>query len=186
MGGATFSIWQPGSIWLQEPSDQPSAQPSGAYDAYTFQSSFVVISPNGRYLTWSGAFGWMEPKDRGQPTAHDLSVFGLTDLPRLPMRDAALQKALLLLPQSGVADVAWSPDGQMHAMTVPSCRGICGSGDYTSSSVRVLRGGTGQIVLELTPPQGAASGKLRWSADGKRLLLIHEKDAIIWDLSALK
>jgi hypothetical protein len=128
----------------------------------------------------------MEPKGREQPSAHDLDAFGLTDLPRLPMRDAALQKALLLLPQNGVAVVAWRPDGQMLAMTVPNCRGICGRGDYTNKSIRILRSATGQIALELTPPQGDATGTMRWSADGKRLLLVHERDAIIWDLSALK
>jgi hypothetical protein len=186
MGGATFSIWQSGSILLQEPTDQPSTQPPGAYDAYTFQSSFAAISPNGRYLTWSGAFGWMEPKGREQPSAHDLDTFGLTDLPRLPIRDAALQKALLHLPQNGSAGVAWRPDGQMLVMTVPNCHGICGPREFGEKSLRILRSDTGQIALELTPPQGDAAGKLRWSADGKYLLLVHERDAIIWDLSALK
>jgi hypothetical protein len=62
----------------------------------------------------------MESKRRGQTSAHDLSVFGLTDLPRLPMRDAALQKALLLLPQNGKAAAAWRPDGQMLVTTVPN------------------------------------------------------------------
>ncbi len=186
MGGATFSIWQPGSIWLKEPSDQSSTQPPEAYDAYTFQSSFVVISPNERYLTWSGAFGWVEPKGRGQPSAHDVDALGLGDLAWLPIRGAALQKALLLLPQNGIADVAWRPDGQMLAMTVPNCRLICGPREFGEKSLRILRSETGQIALELTPPQGDAAGILRWSADGKHLLLVHDRDALIWDLSALK
>jgi hypothetical protein len=73
----------------------------------------------------------------------------------------------------------------MLAMSSPNCHFICGRGDYTSRIVRVLQGQTGQIALELTLPQGDAAGKLRWSADGKHLLLVHERDAIVWDLSAL-
>jgi hypothetical protein len=109
------------------------------------------------------------------------------------MRDAAFQTALLLLPESSgdtfgnryaTADVAWRPDGQLLAMTAPECGGFCAR--YLSNSVRILRSDTGELVRELTPPSGTAAGELRWSAEGKRLLLVRDKDAIIWDFNGLK
>lgn len=191
LGGTTFSIWQPGGIWLDEPVGQPYKWSPAAFKIHEWRNSFVVISPDGRYLSWSGAFGWLKPNGSEQSDAYDPAAAEAGAISRLPMRDAAFQTALLLLPESSGdtfgnryarANVAWRPDGQLLAMTAPECGGFCAH--YTSNSVRILRSETGELVLELTPP-GKASGELRWSADGDRLLLVRDKDAIIWDLSAL-
>lgn len=207
-GGDAFNAWQPGDIELTKP---PSRIPDG-YGAYTWGTWwFAAVSPDGRYLIPQvHLYGRLEPSGRTPLTAEDLKGIEVDDYPLAPVRDAALQTALLALPRSTVADtsgyrgsgarIAWRPDGQLLAMTAPSCYVVCTqepgasptlpngatASQYASDSVRIYRTDSGKVALDLEPPEGDAFGQLRWSADGKRLLMMRSRNVLIWDLSALK
>jgi hypothetical protein len=208
-GGSMISVWQPARIFLSKP---PGHAPTG-YGAYTLTTEFSALSPDGRYLIPDVyLYGRFVPDGRAKLDDADLKELIGSDVPMIPVRDAALQQALLDIPMSANgaesnrfsrASIAWRPDGRLLAMSAPYCYIECAhgsvsvtqtpipgndtsAGEYARRFIRLYQGDSGRVALDLTPPNGEADGLLNWAPDGKRLLLLRTADAIIWNMGALR
>jgi hypothetical protein len=206
-GGSVISVWQPARIILTKPPRHVST----GYGAYTLYTKFSALSPDGRFLIPDLAlYGRFELDGRPELTAADVDELLGPDVFMLPVRDAALQQALLDTPMSvnsaqgsrySRAFLAWRPDGRLLAMSAPYCYTECAhgsvsviqtpaagtdpSGEYAHQFVRLYQSDSGRVALDLTPPNGEADGSLSWEPDGKRLLLLRTTDAFIWNVGAL-
>jgi hypothetical protein len=206
-GGSMISVWQPGRIVLTKP---PRHMSTG-YGAYALSTKFSALSPDGRFLVPDlDLYGRFVLVGRPELTAADVDELLGPDVFVLPVRDAALQQALLDTPMSvnsaqgsrySRAFIAWRPDGRLLAMSAPYCYTECAhgsvsviqtpaagndpAGEYAHRFVRLYQSDSGRVALDLTPPNGEADGSLSWAPDGKRLLLLRTSDAIVWNVDAL-
>jgi hypothetical protein len=172
-GGVTFTPWQPGQLVIGAALSSSSGVPP---DVYGYSTAFDAWSPDGRYLVDGAVIaGRLQPAGVGVPTQAALVQLGAASLPLLPLRDAALQQAVLHdLPdpatspyvqnnqESGYA--AWRPDGKVLALLT----------EQGSLSLRDCR--TGQLLRPEAIVHGRSArfpgfGALLWSPDGTLLLL---------------
>jgi hypothetical protein len=176
-------------------------------------TKFSALSPDGRYLIPDlYLYGRFEPDGRAKLDDADLNELIGSDVPVIPVRDAALQQALLDIPMSANgaesnrysrASIAWRPDGRLLAMSAPYCYIECAhgsfsvtqtplpgnetsAGEYTRRFIHLYQGDSGRVAIDLTPRNGEADGSLGWSPDGKRFMLLRTADAIIWNVGALR
>lgn len=173
-GAATFGIWQPGSASVDA---QDSAGALDLPGVASFQTAnFGAWSPGGRYLL-DDALAWVYLTDgkyqyRGPQAAHEIGTFSLA-----PMRDRALSALLdgvrlsAAQPNSPAYSVAWTPDGKRLAAAT-----FAAPSDPTQPpkvSVVIYDCASGRVLARLSPPSviGGTSPLLRWSPDGRHLLV---------------
>jgi hypothetical protein len=205
-GSAPFTIWQSGEIerhgyYTVTLANCEQRLTTTAAPPYTFRSNFSVWSPDGRYFAPDGGFeGLAQPASAPPPDPQALSDQRLTQAVAVPIRDAALERALSSLrnavggagsSDTSFAQVSWRPDGKTlvvyHAYT---------SGQLTGYD-RILTlydCATGRPLGDLTPPKHTGpsqddypSSRLYWAPDGARLLLMDAQTSAlrIWGASLL-
>jgi WD40 repeat protein len=199
-GGDGFTIWQPAILEL-------FAEPEAPY-VYTWYSSFLAWSPDGRYLIDPVSLrGLVHPVGEPTPTADELNaVVGSLTPPTMPIRDTAQQKLYVLLTKIAAGgnklfgDIAWNPTGRILAAISDD-----GASDTTrsasSSPVTLYDSATGKSLATLQPAanthastNGSSASSdinvislLRWSADGSHLLVYSDQPGTItiWGPSSL-
>jgi hypothetical protein len=200
-GGNAFTIWQPAIIEL-------FAEPEAPY-VYTWYSSFLAWSPDGRYLIDSVSLrGVVHPVGEPIPTAGELDeVVGPLTPPTMPIRDTAQQQLYVLLTKIAAGgnklfgDIAWNPTGRILAAISDNGSSDATSGSASSPPVTLYDSATGKSLGTLQPPavthasaNGSSSSSdinlislLRWSADGSHLLVYSDQTGIItiWGPSML-
>jgi hypothetical protein len=184
-GGASFSVWQPGQLSFQYPSDA-TGQPNTAVPGVPlFQTAFVAWSPDGRYLLDAGLSSVVNTP-AGMPAAspQTLATLKLDNAVALPVRDAAMALALKRMAQEsashalnqtqGSGTVAWSPDGKLLA-EVTGMKTPQQDQDYATVTISIVSCATGKTLATLTAhaavnQTGIGDNEyMRWSPDGKRL-----------------
>ncbi|HEY1388813.1 MAG TPA: WD40 repeat domain-containing protein [Ktedonobacterales bacterium] len=178
--GERFTLWQPG--WVDyETSDHSTGQ---VYDpgVYTWYSTFLAWSPDGRYLRQLSLGGRLMPPEGKQPSAALLKALNREQSPILPVRDSGLRQVMDIMTPNAVnaqggpgarQSVAWRPDGKYLATqaAIPN-----GDDSAKAHQVVVYDCATGKIWDILHPDNGTQPGGqpinwLRWSPDGTRLLV---------------
>lgn len=167
-GGASFALWQAG--WLTGLSPTDAANPGTNGDAHVFfQANFAAASPDGRLVMAPIAMQTLvAPHLTGQtplqPTNHG-------ELPIVLARDTAFLRILQSIPTNTAAEpiiyIAWRPDGKLVATTNLD----------NDQKVNIYDCASGHLLKTVSePPQPSTfSGTLRalrWSPDGKRLMLL--------------
>jgi hypothetical protein len=190
-GSAPFTMWQ--SAVIGYPLHYDVTTPNCAQQLvtaqatpYTFQTDFSAWSPDGRYLAANVGFEALLPLDGAPaPTAKSLSDLGLAQTVSAPVRDKALQQALIQLaqtPRSGgfgdanVAEVSWRPDGKVLAVYHVF------NSDRITGYDRILTlydCVTGKSLGDFPPAAHTRpnqndypSSRLYWAPNGSRLLLM--------------
>ena len=167
-GGARWNIWQPGVVDI----------PARASSILTWNTSFAVWSPDGRYLI--DAVGLAARLGGAPLSPADQAVLAaqqLDGVPLLGMRDAALQQVTRAMPRDSTDPdarqivVAWRPDGHVLA-----AYGLAPNGP-TGIFVALYDTTTGHKLASLLPtanigPTLSTTTILRWSPDGTHLLLV--------------
>lgn len=200
-GGNAFTIWQPARLDL-------FAEPEAPY-VYTWYSSFLAWSPDGRYLIDSVTLrGLVHPVGEPIPTADELTeVLGRQTVPAMPIRDTAQKQLFVLLTKIAAGgdkqfgDIAWNPTGRILAAIPDDGTSDTTSGSATSPPATLYDSATGKSLATLQPPantHASANGSsassdinvfslLRWSADGSHLLVYSDQPGIItiWGPSML-
>ena len=152
IGGASFTIWQPGSASVARLADTSSL--------YTWSTAFAAWSSDGRYLIDGIAlFGVLKPPGQGFPSSYALAVAKMNGAPLLPLHDAALLKTV-----DTATAFAWSPNGRVLAAYLAG----------KSVDLYDCTNGHRLASLELDDENAAVSLDvvlLRWSPDGSHLLL---------------
>ncbi len=189
IGGASFTIWQPGEI---APGYQ--RQDSGSYNSVNgvcqWYSQFAVWSPGGRYLVTPGYVGGLlagSSLPTPDPTA--LAEANTSQALTLSPRDATMTSLCQQMrpdihgnPAAAQA-IAWRPDGRILAVTADPY-----FSDYLAASatlhgvVTLYADSTGRPLKTLSIPTDSQAPLnnllteqtiwLRWSPDGSRLLLL--------------
>ncbi len=163
-GGATFTIWQPGSASKYT---QSIGSPAHLISGNTWSTTFMSWSPDGRYLIDQAVTSarFVIPHQT-PPSSGDLVALKLDQLATLSVRDKALARILAALPASNQSrstiGVAWRPDGRELAT-------------FNGGFIDLYDCATGRELGRLTPsniPVGlSGNDTLAWSPDGSRLLL---------------
>jgi WD40 repeat protein len=197
-GGKAFSIWQPGTVQLTtrwvgvEPEHNLHMLDT---PVETWTTSLASWSADGAYLFAGDQGGeisnWRIALD-GQPAPDptDLSRIGLVGAPVLPVRDAGMAAILRRYHDTSIdptawatqINLAWSPDGKRVAVEAPIAR-PSGSARVSDFDVSIYDCASGKLLKTLTPklqlasvaPYGGFGPEvfLRWSPDGKQLLLYY-------------
>ena len=161
IGGASFTIWQPGRIVYTTQAESGSPQEVGLI---SWETIFAAWSPDGRYLAYPIAMGGLF--ESSHQTFKNLQ---LESVPLLAAHDTALQRILGLLPQASPLEsamISWRFDGRVLAAYGS---GVPTPGLYDST--------TGAELASLQLPTingGPLSGGswMRWSPDGSHLFLL--------------
>lgn len=183
-GGQSFTVWQPGTIMLDRQTS-----------AIGFTSTFLPLSPDGRYLMLIGGFGAI--LDSGV----DL---GSSDPSRIAPRDAGLKAASERLkdptdPYAQNMSVAWRFDGKRIAAVDPNPLVDQVRANFsqdipkTSESVTIFDCTTGDKLLMLKTqtlvnrpsyPLNISTPMLGWNRKGNALFLLDTNfDALsIWNI----
>lgn len=188
-GGQQFTIWQPGSVYLDREKQ-----------ALDFSASCMVWSPDGRYLAPNFGFG-------GELTQSASGIVRLDDgAYQLPYRDKALLIAASQLkspsnPDASVMPVSWRSDGRLLAAIAPNplIDLILKNGDASvipsaTEHIAIYDSATGEKRLTLAAKPLANRLQLatvqyhpllRWSSSGQRLFLLDTSfDSLtIWDVA---
>jgi hypothetical protein len=188
-GGTSFTIWQPGTV------SRLARGGVAAHDAYEWTTSFAGWSPDGiTMLEVMDLAARLQPADLPAPDAQTLALFQLEGVPLLPIRDAALAGLLDAMAepplstdfQAYTTALAWRPDGRVLAAYSDSAYGV------TGAALRLYDGATGRQLVSLVPlgndgSTESAGTTLRWSPDGRRLLLVSGPlgSVSLWGASAL-
>ncbi|HEU4785083.1 MAG TPA: hypothetical protein VFS83_17230 [Ktedonobacterales bacterium] len=206
-GGEMFSIWQPGTIQLTtrwvgvEPEHNLHTLKT---PVETWTTSLASWSADGAYL-FAGDQGGEISNWRvalpGQPAPDptDLARIGLVGAPVLPVRDAGMAAILRRYHDTSIdpnawqtqINLAWSLDGKRVAVEAPIARpdGLAQMSDfavsiYDCASGKLLKTLTPKLQLASVAPYGGFGPEvfLRWSPDGKQLLLYYPvlNGAQIW------
>jgi hypothetical protein len=178
---------------------------STATGVYTWTSRFAAWSPDGRYLLDDVSLAArIQPPGLPDASAQRIAEFGLTGIPRLPLRDAGLGAVYKRMATGGVDvssqhfAVAWRPDGQVLAATPlvlqqnvvgailnvpPQPRAVT---LYDCASGRALATLPIPISNSITNPYDPSL--LRWSLDGTHLLLeqASSNTLVIWGPGQLR
>jgi len=200
-GGNAFTIWQPAILEL-------FAEPEAPY-VYTWYSSFLAWSPDGRYLIDPVSLrGLVHPIGEPIPTADELNaVIGPLTVPTMPIRDSAEQQLYVLLTKIAgggdklFGDIAWNPSGRILAAIPDAGSSDATNGSASSAPITLYDSATGKSLATLQPPantHASANGSsassdinvislLRWSADGSHLLVYSDQPGTItiWGPSIL-
>ena len=181
-GGANFTIWQAGTLYLVYPPNAAGQPDTTVTPAPVYDTQFVAWSPDSRYLldvsleaALTGNTG-LTP-----PSAQTLQTLNLTAAPALAPRDAALRQLLATLNAESATQnyalgaLAWSPDGKLLA-AVTSASGRAVSADRATVTISVMDCATGKTLKTLVAHAAVNNtgsdfdSFVRWSPDGKRLL----------------
>ena len=180
--GESFTLWQPG--WVDyETTDSSTEQ---VYDpgVYTWYSTFLAWSPDGRYLRQLSLGGQLTPADGKKPSATLLRALNQEQSPILPVRDSSLQQVMDIVTQNAQngqgglgarQSVAWRPDGK-YLVTQMVVTNSNGDDSAEAHQVVVYDCATGKIWGIVHPETGNPSDGqpvnwLLWSPDGMRLLV---------------
>jgi len=206
-GGEMFSIWQPGTVQLTtrwvgvEPEHNLHMLKT---PVETWTTSLASWSADGAHLFAGDQGGeissWRIALD-GQPAPDptDLSRIGLVGAPVLPVRDAGMSAIVRRFHDASIdpnawatqINLAWSLDGKRVAVEAPVARPN-GSARVSDFDVSIYDCASGKLLKTLTPklqlagvaPYGGFGPEvfLRWSPDGKQLLLYYPllNGAQIW------
>jgi sugar lactone lactonase YvrE len=184
IGGASFSIWQPGQINYLFPANATGQQDFKVPGVPVFQNNFVAWSPDGRYLLDAAQSSVLiTPSGVQGPSFETLQKFQLDSALGLPVRDAAMQAVMEAMAHpsaqrggntGSTGTIAWSPDGKLMAM-VATTSAPQGDQDYATTTISILSCATGKTLATLKAHaavnQTGIGGNeyLAWSPDGKRL-----------------
>jgi hypothetical protein len=166
-GDAIVTLWQPGIVSLIAPAASGTGRSAGVY---TWSTTFAAWSPDGRYLIDGVTTGGrLELASRPTPSAETLDALQIGRFPALAPRDAGMARALEALGAAFEAGqalwLAWRPDGRVLAASP--------DGDdvtfYDSASGRTLARVRTAAAAGLEG--GLPGGAMRWSPDGKWLVL---------------
>src|SRR5258708_32331053 len=103
IGGASFTIWQPGSASVARLADTSSL--------YTWSTAFAAWSSDGRYLIDGIAlFGVLKPPGQGFPSSYALAVCQMDLAPLLPPHDPPPVKTI-----AKATALAWCPHGPVFS-----------------------------------------------------------------------
>lgn len=182
--GNDFALWQPGIATLQTQNAQNAVETPGIYVWET--ETFAAWSADGRYLApYLHERALLVPLGQAPPSERQRGDFGLQAEPLAAPRDAALQKLLAAMPTSSYdpfaqsLTLAWRPDGRyLAALPSPQYQNAAG---YTVTLYDTV---TGRQVATLSLPAvygevGGGMLLLRWSADGRHLLLESARVGIV-------
>jgi hypothetical protein len=188
-GSTSFTIWQPGTV------SRLARGGAAAHDAYEWTTSFAGWSPDGMtMLEVMDLAARLQPADLPAPDAQTLALFQLEGVPLLPIRDVALAGLLDAMAepplstdfQAYTTALAWRPDGRVLAAYSDSAYGV------TGAALRLYDGTTGRQLASLVPLSNdgsteSAGTTLRWSPDGRWLLLVSGPlgSVSLWGASAL-
>ena len=181
-GSASFAVWQPGVVGTTVYA--PPSERDNLTGVAVFATNIAALSPNGQYLAASLGLASLlipppstaTPAPFTAPGVATLASYGWQSVPRLPARDAGLQRAIALASQSGfggangdaltnLAAVAWRPDGRYIAVSV----------NTPTHAVFIFDCTTAKQAAALTPPvmdantTNAVQNLIEWSPDGRRL-----------------
>ncbi len=167
-GDESFALWQAG--WLTGLSPTDATNPGTNGDAHVFfQANFAAASPDGRFVMAPIAMQTLVAPHLSGPTPPQPDNHGA--LPILLARDTAFLRVLQSIPTNTAAQpvvyITWRADGkELATFNLHNDQKV---NIYDSASGRLLK-----AVAE--PPQPSTfSGilsALRWSPDGKRLMLL--------------
>jgi hypothetical protein len=201
-----FTMWQPALIEYALHYDTTDAgcnqQLVPAQSApYTFQTDFSAWSPDGRFLAANAGFqALIRPDGAPAPDTKSLSDLGLTQTVSAPVRDKALQQALIEMAQTQgggsvgtplVAQVSWRPDGKQlavyHVFNITRITGY-------DRILTLYDCATGKSLGDFPPPNHTGpnqsdytSSRLYWSPNGSQLLLMDAQTSTlrIWGVGLL-
>lgn len=166
--GASFALWQAG--WLTGLSPTDARNPGTNGDAHVFfQTNFAAVSPDGRFVMAPIAMQTLVTPHLAGQTQPQPANHG--ELPIVLTRDQAFLKILQSIPTNTAAEpityIAWRPDGKQVATFNLK----------NDQKVNIYDCATGQLLKSVAePPQpptfSGILSALRWSPDGKRLMLL--------------
>jgi hypothetical protein len=191
-GDTVFTIWQPGILI------RATRGTADSHDAYVWATAFAAWSPDGNVVAESSNLtARLQPASAPPPDTQTIAAFGLAQAPLLPVRDAALAAVLAAvaarpLDTGGVqfnpytTALAWRPDGRMLAAYSEGSFGV------TSVALDLYDTGDGKKLASLVPLSSdsatlSTGTVLRWSPDGKWLLLVSGPlgSVTLWGANAL-
>jgi hypothetical protein len=166
IGDATFSVWQRGVLVALKPAQRSDINEP---PVYVFTATFNAWSPDGRYFIEAAHLaGRVENSEQIPPSTVSVAMLQLDHNPILPLRDQCLQTAIDHLPAATIppyaigSTIAWSPNGRVAALSLPT-----GIGIFNCQSGKLLRSYFNEAPHDVyTPVQG-----FLWSPDGKWLLI---------------
>jgi hypothetical protein len=167
-GDESFALWQAG--WLTGLSPTDAMNPGTNGDAHVFfQANFAAASPDGRFVMAPIAMQTLVAPHLSGSTPPQPDNRGA--LPILLARDTAFLRILQSIPTNTAAQpityIAWRPDGKQVATF----------NLHNDQKVNIYDCASGHLLKAVAePPQPSTfSGilsALRWSPDGKRLMLL--------------
>lgn len=180
-GDPSFTMWQPGTSTI---ATQDHYGITAGPGVYTWRTSFVAWSPDGRYLMNSFSLqGRLQPAGQPVPDQRILVNLHMDQLPVLAVRDMALQHLLMILnPASLNMMISWHPAGFVLAAY---------NGQTTDLDLFDCIAGYEIASLQLPSPFAnpilAGTSFLRWSPDGSKLILFDPQlgMAMIWRFNHL-
>lgn len=196
-GDAAFSMWQPAQLVRESTATAANAAPSDAQAVDVYRTSFASWSPDGTYFVPSmGVVARVQPNGHAAPDRQTLQALGMSSLPVVRPRDAALSVALdrlaLVSPDqsNGPMLVAWSPDGHMLAVQLVPAEPNA-SPSRTDHALILYDCATGKALTALAPRVAkrrlAGDNLLRWSPDSTHLMLYDATlgTVMLWGPAAL-
>jgi WD40 repeat protein len=197
-GGSSFTIWQPGQIGFYTKDYSSNGSPAPINPGiYTLQTAFAAWSPDGRYLIDSvSLFGIVHPAGEPTPTAAGVhALLGTDTIPTLPIRDRALQHALVAMNSGGngggqdgidLDEIAWSPSG--HVLAAFPDPAVDDHPGVSSAPVTLYNSASGKPMETLRPYSSATAvsensdsnlSTVYWSPDGTHLLVYSDQQQTI-------
>jgi len=197
-GGSTFSMWQPGIVAFSNSTDVDNSPVTVTPGVYSWSSSFVAWSPDGRHLVDAvSLLGTVHPAGEPIPTTTGLQAFGWEHLGNVGIRDRAMQSLLASLRPGAFGQsfdhLAWSPNGRILAAIPEGGSAANSTGEPTSQSVTLHDSATGRPLGALRTGLNArvtandlstdrylsSTSVLLWSADGTHLLVYDDQAGTI-------